>query len=114
MELFAKYSSRVARVVTSLSDDQKSTLGMMYRLAEGKGSEAALLKVDQLAGAMASLNFMNEMLGADKSKNPYASTNFWTQLLQQNQHNQMETLRTALETHLNKTTAQSEPKSPEA
>ena len=114
LELFAKYSSRVARVVTSLSDDQKSTLGMMYRLAEGKGSEAALLKVDQLAGAMASLNFMNEMLGADKSKNPYASTNFWTQLLQQNQHNQMETLRTALETHLNKTTAQSEPKSPEA
>ncbi|MDY6076862.1 hypothetical protein [Mobiluncus sp.] len=113
LELFAKYSSRVARVVTSLSEDQKSTLGMMYRLAERKGSEAALLKVDQLAGAMASLNFMNEMLGADKSKNPYASTNFWTQLLQQNQHNQMEALRTALETHLNKTTAQSEPKSPE-
>lgn len=113
LELFAKYSDRVARVVTSLSDDQKSTLGMMYRLAERKGSEAALLKVDQLAGAMASLNFMNEMLGADKSKNPYASTNFWTQLLQQNQHNQMESLRTALETHLNKTTAPSEPKSPE-
>lgn len=105
LELFAKYSDRVARVVTSLSDDQKSTLGMMYRLAERKGSEAALLKVDQLAGAMASVNFMNEMLGADKSKNPYASTNFWTQLLQQNQHNQMEALRTALETHLNKTTA---------
>lgn len=113
LELFAKYSDRVARVVTSLSDDQKSTLGMMYRLAERKGSEAALLKVDQLAGAMASLNFMNEMLGADKSKNPYASTNFWTQLLQQNQRNQMEALRTALETHLNKTTAPSEPRSPE-
>ena len=105
LELFAKYSDRVARVVTSLSDDQKSTLGMMYRLAERKGSEAALLKVDQLAGAMASLNFMNEMLGADKANNPYVSTNFWTQLLQQNQHNQMEALRTALETHLNKTTA---------
>lgn len=105
LEFFAKYSSRVARVVTSLNDDQKSTLGMMYRLAERKGSEAALLKVDQLAGAMTSLNFMNEMLGADKANNPYASTNFWTQLLQQNQHNQMEALRTALETHLNKTTA---------
>lgn len=96
---FDKYSERVGYVLSSLDETQKSTLGMLYKMAAQKGTSAALVKVDQLAGAMAALNYMNKMVGS--SPNTADAGNFWTQMLQRNQNSVNAALRDALQKRLN-------------
>lgn len=94
LKIFDKYSDRVSFVASSLTDEQKSSLGMMYKMAAEKGTDAALAKVDQLAGALAAMNYMNQMIGED---NAMGTGNFWTQMLKQNQEQANEMLRDALQ-----------------
>ena len=49
MQVFDQFADWIGYVASLLGDDQKSTLGMLYKLAgESKGK---LAKIDQLAGA---------------------------------------------------------------
>lgn len=67
-DMFAKYSNRVSGLTAALSDSQKSTLGMMYKLAEQRGGEKSLQKVDALAKALVTSNFMEVMFLPGKDK----------------------------------------------
>ena len=97
MTVFDQFADRISYVVSSLGDDQKSTLGMLYKMAgESKGK---LAKVDQLAGAMAAMNYMNKMVGDD---NAMGTGNFWTQMLKQNQDQANEVLRDAIQKRLDR------------
>ncbi|MST50687.1 hypothetical protein [Mobiluncus porci] len=97
LKVFEKYSDRISFVLSSLDDDQKSTLGMMYKLAEDKHSDAALAKVDKMAGALAALNYMNKM----NSDNDMPGMNgFWNQMLTRNQQETTKALQEAINKRL--------------
>lgn len=80
-EVFTKYAKRISGLVGTLNDSQKSTLGMMYRLAEQRGDEKSLQKVDALAKALATSNFMEVMFLPGKDKNGNTTTNLLDMLI---------------------------------
>ncbi|MCI6584811.1 MAG: hypothetical protein MSC45_07070 [Mobiluncus sp.] len=96
LSVFDKYAQRVDYVASSLNDDQKSTLGMLYKLAEGKDSKAALAKVDQLAGAMAAMNYMNKM----NSEASGDASDFWSEMMVRNRDEATSALREAISKRL--------------
>lgn len=72
---FDKYSSRISGLTSSLSGDQKSVLTRMYKLAEEKGDEASLRKVDALANAFAANNTLSILFTPGKDKDGKPTTN---------------------------------------
>ncbi len=72
---FDKYSSRISGLTSSLSGDQKSVLTHMYKLAEEKGDEASLRKVDALANAFAANNTLSILFTPGKDKDGKPTTN---------------------------------------
>lgn len=70
-----KYSERISGMLDSLDDGQKAVLSKLYKLAEKKGDEAALRKVDALANAFASNNTLSILFtpGKDKDGKPTAN-----------------------------------------
>lgn len=78
---FDKYSTRIEGLVAALDDSQKATLGELYNLAGKKGGEAALKKVDALAKAMVTANFMEIMFLPGKDKEGKKTTNLLDMLV---------------------------------
>ena len=78
---FEKYSSRIEGLVAALDDSQKATLGELYNLAGKKGGEQALQKVDALAKAMVTANFMEIMLLPGRDKDGKKTTNLLDMLV---------------------------------
>lgn len=75
-----KYAERASGFVGSLSDGQKNILGALYELAEGKGDKE-MSKVDALAKAFATSNFMEVMLLPGKDKDGNSTTNLLDMLV---------------------------------
>ena len=69
-----KYAQRTAGIIGSLSEGQKNILGVMYELAKDKG-DAEMSKVDALAKAFATSNFVEVMLLPSKDKDGKSATN---------------------------------------
>lgn len=80
-DVFAKYADRLEGLADSLNDSQKATLGMMYKLASEKGDEGSMKKVDALAKAFATSNFMEVMLLPGKDKDGNSTTNLLDMLV---------------------------------
>ena len=80
-EVFAKYADRLEGLADALNDSQKATLGMMYKLASEKGGEGSMKKVDALAKAFATANFMEVMLLPGKNKDGKSTTNLLAMLV---------------------------------
>lgn len=78
---FDKYSSRIEGLVAALDDSQKATLGELYYLAGKKGGGESLKKVDALAKAMVTANFMEIMLLPGRDKDGKKTTNLLDMLV---------------------------------
>ncbi|NMX03171.1 hypothetical protein [Mobiluncus mulieris] len=78
---FDKYSARIEGLVAALDDSQKATLGELYNLAGKKGGEQALQKVDALAKAMVTANFMEVMFLPGRDKDGKKTTNLLDMLV---------------------------------
>lgn len=75
-----KYAQRTAGIIGSLSEGQKNILGVMYELAKGKGG-AEMSKVDALAKAFASSNFVEVMLLPGRGKDGTSTMNLLDMLV---------------------------------
>lgn len=80
-DVFAKYADRLEGLADALNNSQKATLGMMYKLASEKGGEDSMKKVDALAKAFATANFMEVMLLPGKDKDGKSTTNLLDMLV---------------------------------
>lgn len=82
-DVFGRYSKRIAGLISSLNDSQKAMLGNLYKLASEKkdGSSDALEKVDALAKAMVTSNFMEIMFLPGKDKEGKKTTNLLDMLV---------------------------------
>lgn len=76
-----KYSERISGLMDSLDDGQKAVLSKLYKLAEKKGDETALRKVDALANAFASNNTLSILFTPGKDKDGNPTTNLLDMML---------------------------------
>lgn len=80
-DIFSQFSKRIKGLVESLNDSQKFTLGMMYKLASDRGNKNELEKVDALAKAMVTSNYMDIMFLPGLDKDGKKTTNLLDMLV---------------------------------